>query len=80
MEERLALRLNDDQLTEVMRLCQPLALRCRVVSPADCIAPVDLTISSCPPPPPPAPSRIARIERNKAQFAASRIKNELYRN
>jgi hypothetical protein len=28
-EESLALRLTDDQLTEVMRLCQPLALRCR---------------------------------------------------
>jgi hypothetical protein len=28
-EELLALRLSDDQLTEVMRLCQPLALHCR---------------------------------------------------
>jgi hypothetical protein len=28
-EERLALRLSDDQLDEVMRLCQPLAPHCR---------------------------------------------------
>jgi hypothetical protein len=28
-EERLALRLSDDQLTEVMRLCQPLVPPCR---------------------------------------------------
>ena len=28
-EERLALRLSDTQLDEVMRLCQPLALPCR---------------------------------------------------
>jgi hypothetical protein len=28
-EERLALRLTDDQLTEIMHLCQPLALHCR---------------------------------------------------